>query len=119
MRIWLHRQQRHDWFAWRPVVVETSDHKHVIVWLETVVRYWQSQRWDYELKVDPDDPFTRQALEDQKLTDYPGCWEGLLNCRDQACGCVREDQPNQRFVAARAKLLREAADSQPCVKGSH
>lgn len=49
MKLWLHRQRRHYWFAWRPVVIETSDHKHVIVWLEVVVRYYSNAAWRYEL----------------------------------------------------------------------
>ena len=49
MRLRLHRQIPHTWFAWHPVVVETSDHKHIIVWLENVKRFWASQTWHYEI----------------------------------------------------------------------
>jgi hypothetical protein len=52
VKLWLHRQIAHRWFAWHPIVIETRDHKHVVVWMETVERYWSNQTWHYDFVVE-------------------------------------------------------------------
>lgn len=60
--------------------------------------------------VPPRDRFLRQAMEDQRRTDYPGCQQGFMNCRSM-CGCHAEHLPSWYFVRARAaRLRRESQD---------
>jgi hypothetical protein len=54
------------------------------------------------------DPFVTQALEDQKKSDYPGCPEGLMECR-AFCDCYSTGIPSAAWVNRRAEFLRRVA----------
>jgi hypothetical protein len=54
-------------------------------------------------------PYVKQAKEDQKKADYPGCMLGLMQCRSQSCGC-NGSQSCGGFVKERAKALQQQAE---------
>lgn len=56
----------------------------------------------------PDDEFMTQARKDQILADYPGCEEGMMQCRS-FCECIFTKQRLERWVVARAAFLRKKA----------
>src|SRR4051812_29295239 len=51
------------------------------------------------------DTVTLQAIEDQKLSDYPGCQQGLMGCR-AFCNCTSAMTPSLTWVNARASQLK-------------
>lgn len=89
------------------------------------IKEWQiKQGWHPEARR-PGHPhrwldFIPQARADQRLTDYPGCCRGIMNCRSTVCGCHNESRPNDAFVEARARLLaeQELIDDRPDATGS-
>ena len=51
------------------------------------------------------DRFIIQAREDQKWADYPGCPEGMMECR-RLCECLNTKTPSYAWIKARSEALR-------------